>query len=130
MLSQEKDRDRCIKNMKHHLRDDGNILIHIGQPKYSDSIWRSVHIAPMNDEGQMHIEECIQDLGNSTIRIIHRFQQYHKDSYQTGTWLISNDLNLLSTPMLCTEMEKHDLILQKQHEIDEFNTIYFFQHRA
>ena len=128
LLIESKDRSRCIKNMKKHLRDDGNILIHIGQPAVRDSIWRTVHIAPMIENGNMLIEECVQDIDGSKVRLLQRFQQYHKDGYCTGTYLVHHDLILLSQEQICNEMNKHGLSLQKKHDIDRLNSLYYFQH--
>ena len=130
LLTDAKHRNRCIKNMKHHLREDGNIAIHIGKITQSDSLWRPIKLAPMTEEGNMLIEECVQHLDDSTIRLLHRFQQYHKDGYCTGSYLMHHELVLLSESQICFEMEQHQLVLQKKHILDSSNTVFFFVMKA
>ena len=115
--------------MKHHLRDDGNIVIHLGYPKHSDSLWRPIKIAPITDGGTMLIEECIQSLDDSKIRLLHRFQQFHKEGYQTASYLIHHELILLSESQICNEMKKHQLVLQKTSILDSYNVVFFFEHQ-
>ena len=130
LLTEAKDRNRCIKNMKHHLREDGNIAIHLGIPKHRDALWRTIKMAPMIEDGNMLIEECVQQLDTTKFRLLHRFQQYHKDGYCTGSYLMHHELISLSESDICEAMQQHQLVLQKRHNLDSDNTVFFFTHQG